>query len=182
MQDTKDIIEAPAAPAAKPERPRIQTRDGDGKPLFTDRQLIEASKMAVGRNAHLARTPQLLEELAMQVPLSRQERMVKCLTPRLARGPNLKMEADPRAVETFVEQARPGDPQELVAKIAQAVGLSSLGAVSRIGRRVSRFTRSSQGQRVPSHIRDKAIVLSAMAQGVRMAFPAQTAAAEAATA
>ncbi len=120
-----------------------------------------------------------LHDLAQALPLTRKQKQyasengLAAYRTRKTRGDNIQVEARPDAVERFVEQVNPGSPQELVMAVAGSAGYR-YDEIGRIGRRVARSLAA--GRRLPSHIRDKAILLSAMAQGVKIAFPAAYAA------
>jgi hypothetical protein len=125
-----------------------------------------------------------LHELASALPLTRRQKekaealgLRRVALPHRARGEHLQVQAVPGSVERFVEAANPADPADLVAKVAGAAGYSRTEEIGRIGRRVARYmAKFQEGGRMPRHIRDKAITLDAMAQGVRTAFPAAYAA------
>ena len=136
-----------------------------------------AANMKPGSRRSISTTQ--LHDLAQALPLTKKQKQyasengLAVYRTRKTRGEHLQVEANEGAVERFVEQVNPGTPQELVMAVAGAQGYRYDG-IGKIGRRVARAIVA--GRRLPTHIRDKAVTLSAMAQGVKIAFPAAYAA------
>lgn len=173
-------------PAPRAERPQVSPelkdqfealaamKDRHGQDSFA-RAL--AANMKPGSRRSISATQ--LYDLAIAMPLTRKQKQfasengLAVYRTRKTRGEHLQVEANEGAVERFVEQVNPGTPQELVMAVAGAQGYRYDG-IGKIGRRVARAIVA--GRRLPTHIRDKAVTLSAMAQGVKLAFPAAYAA------
>lgn len=115
-------------------------------------QEIEATKADDTKSAEI--TKQLVDELSARI----NELTMK---PVRIRGNDIKVEASGAAVESFIEANNMTDPLEAAEAIARMSGYASPTLALR---RVARFTKTKTASSMPAHIRDKALVLSAIAQ------------------
>lgn len=159
----------------------------DGAACATPDGLDRARAMTHGRFKHLGANAEAIEQLAMQVPMTWRERRLLedqqahtsgfRYVPRKTRGNVLQVEASEASVAGFVSERGPFESsQHLAASVAAANGYR-YGEIPRVARRVGRFmAKLAEGVRVPDHIRRKAVLLSAIALGVKQEFPAEYAA------
>lgn len=141
-------------------------REEAGLPVPTDAQVERAQRLVEGnplmRGHH---SPLGLQLLALRLPLSKRERRALELKPHRNRGEHLRVEADPEAVKAFVDANPHMDEREAAQAIGLMHGYTDVGPALR---RVDRFTRQADDHRVCSHLRDKMLMLSAIAQGVEL--------------
>jgi hypothetical protein len=137
-------------------------------------RIERALKVAVGPNRHLVATHKGLRALADQVPLTKRERRAYekanpgfAYKPRRVRGENIRLEAHDETVARFVAQL-PGYvtdvPPAIIDAVYQADGYLPGQAMTN-GKRAARFF-SKPRQRVPTHLRGKAILLSGSVKAV----------------
>lgn len=144
-------------------------------PVGTDDQVLRAQRAAENPLNRRFRTALGLQQLALNVPLSKFERVFNrlpkdegglglTLRPHLSRGDNIKVEADVTNVERFVEENPTMTEGEAAAAIAGMHGYTEAGLVHAL-QRVDRYTRQPEdGRRISSHLREKMVMLSAISQ------------------
>lgn len=144
-------------------------------PVGTDDQLKRAERAAENPLNRRFRTPLGIQQLALNVPLSKYERMLNrmpkdegglglTLTPHRNRGDDLKFEADPTNVERFVEANPDMTESEAAAAIAGMHNYTEQGLKHAL-MRVDRYTRQpDDDRRICSHLREKMVMLSAISQ------------------
>lgn len=164
----------------------VADRREAGLPVATPDQLRRARRLIEGnptiRHHH---TPLGMQLLALRIPLSKREKIAQrvaeewddesqsfkqvegiVLRPTITRtGDRSEVEASPAAVAAWVE-ANPGMTQ---LEAAQAIaGMHGYADLTPCVRRVERFTRSTSKTRIPRHLRDKMVCLSAIAQAAEL--------------
>jgi hypothetical protein len=148
-----------------------EQRESEGLPVATKEQRKRALRIAESnpmmRDYH---SPVGLEVLALQVPLSRFERVKNRdegirLQPHVIRT-NDRAEAETPAevVASFMEGYPDATEYEAGEAIAMAFGFS--GDMSHLVKRIDRFSRSNRTVRIAGHLREKLRMLSAMAQAM----------------
>jgi hypothetical protein len=160
----------------------LDDRLAAGLPIPTADQVKRAQRMVDGNpTLRSHRTPLDLQMLALNVPLTRKERMANrrseedgglglTLRPdRVRFGDAREIEASPEAVRAYVEANPHLTGQEAASAIAQMHGYTTTEAILRITSRVRRFGEAfAHGKRFPAHIRQKMLCLSAMAQAIKL--------------
>lgn len=170
----------PADRSAKAAAQFRSEREQAGLPVATDEQMKRAQRLVEGsptmRRHH---TPLGMQLLALGLPLSKRERVAQrvkvetddegnekrvegiVLQPHRSRGDHLQVEADAGAVQRFID----ANPEMTEAEAAQTiVGMHGYADATSALRRVERWTNSAKKGRVANHIREKAVMLSAIAQ------------------
>jgi hypothetical protein len=144
-------------------------------PVGTDDQVKRADRAAENPMNRRFRTPLGIQQLALNIPLSKFERAINrlpkdegglglTLKPHFNRGDHLKIEADSSNVERFVEENSTMTEGEAAAAIAGMHGYTNTG-LQQAFKRVDRYTRQGEdGRRLCGHLREKIVMLSAIAQ------------------
>jgi hypothetical protein len=137
-----------------------------GLPVATNAQVKRALQL-VERNPMLRsnRTPLGLQLLALRLPLSKSEKKELKLEPKRIRfGDSREVEADPASAKAFVDNNPDMTEREAAEAVARAFGFQ--GDMNVIIKRVERYSNSpSAGQsRICGHLREKLLMLSAVAQ------------------
>jgi hypothetical protein len=162
-----------------------ELREQNGEPVPTAEQVVRAGNLAIGQHRHLGRGDVRLQELALHVPLSRHEKVRMredahekglvqpiCAPTQRRKAPPI---AHPNAVDAYLKgNPQTHSPEELTAQFGRGVGYATPEAVEAAARRAQRFFLNGQhkpGRRIPRHIRDKAVLASAIVQGIVKEFP-----------
>jgi hypothetical protein len=144
-------------------------------PVGTEDQVKRAQRAVENPLNSRFRTPLGLQQLALSMPLSKFERALNrlpkdegglglLLRPHLSRGDNIKVEADASNVERFVEENPTMTEGEAAGAIAGMHGYTEAG-LKQAFKRVERYTRQPEdGRRISSHLREKMVMFSAIAQ------------------
>ena len=147
----------------------IVERREAGLHVATDDQLRRAKRMVDGNpTLRNHRGPLELQLLALKMPMTRRDRKAAKLElqPRRTRtNDRAEVEADPQTVAKFVEE----NPEMTQLEAAQAIaGMHGYADLTPVIRRVERFTRSETETRIPNHLREKMVCLSAIAQAATL--------------
>lgn len=144
-----------------------EDRIAAGLPVATQEQLKRAQLYAVGPNRH-HNTPLGLEQLALRLPLTKQEKFQNrtreedAVSLKPLRFRQTQPSADAEQVQGYLA-SNPGidDPARAAFDISAMAGYENGPAVAL--KRVSRYIKSGRKGRVPGHIRAKMVLLSAIA-------------------
>lgn len=155
-----------------------EDRKEAGLPVATEAQvkraqrLIEANPRYKGYHTSLG-----IQQLALNIPLTRFERMLNRLSteeggqglilkPEKSRGDNIVVEAGNQAVEAFVEANPTMTEDEATVAIGGMHGYTTSGLQHAL-KRVDRYTRQpDDNKRISGHLREKMVMLSAIAQAI----------------